>query len=366
MNKFNPILMRANPDYFKLSQDEQERYRLDFFNHESEEEKEKDFEGETLSEKHYRYFDCFAAKQIFNEPLLDDDKLEGKSLYEYNKLRNEFVGFGNDKITLSEFFMSYNNLLDIPTLFDYDYAFEKDQIKLEIEECERTKRDPSKFINKEYKFRLNSIWIRFILNDELFYGSIYSSFFHIHQKLQETISNEVKSYYPHEMIDVEENDESFLGQFGIAVDAKGKEKFLEELERRTYQNCNKIAEEAYNEVLELNLDGVIIEEHEDEDGKHINFIVLNESTAKKITWQDFYKDMKNNEVNIDVLDEIIKKYLNKFKDCIKSDFEDIESNFDPDKVAPIRKMKFIFTDKAKEDIIKLAEKDIKDDSDDIK
>lgn len=357
-NRFNQVLMRVNPEYFNLSEEEQERFRLNYFN--LDDDKEGD---DNLNDKVVRIFEEYLSKNVFNRNIVDEN-LKNKDLYEYNRQKTIFSGYGDDSIVLNEFFMIKNCLLDIPTLYDYDYLFEEDQKRLEIAECERENRDKSDWLTKEYEFTLRSIWFRVILNEELVYGSLLSLSIHLGDILSSCSRKIIDELYPHDFVYAKENDDDIWGQLGLAIDAKGKEAFLDELRVRSYKIINELNEKLVQEINQLNLDCVFIEASKDHDGKNLNVIVPNEHVAKKIRWKHFYKDIKKLEGQDNILNPFIDKYKKLLKERLVAEYQDIEANFDPEKVVPIKKMKIVLTEQAKKDFENIFSNDKNDLEDD--
>lgn len=344
---FNRILMKSNSDFFKLNEKEQTLYRLNFFNE---------------ADENSNIYDAIIGKEFFGKELKNDDfdNFSKEDYAKYNKIKCEFNGYGENNLIVTEFFMIDRYLADLPTVADYDLAFEKDQIVLEIENLKEQKNSEEKikeFENKNYVFRLRTVWLRMIEEDVLHYVTLISGESHIQDLLFNFISNEVDKIYPNEIIKGESNTDSFLGNFGLKVDAKGKEDFLSELKTRSYKDLWKINENLYNEILSLNIDGVINQKEIIDGESHLTSIVINENTASKIKWESFSKDIQENEVEEKVLDELIERKKKEVLEMIKTNHIEIEKNFDPNKVVPIKKMQIIVTEQAMDDLSKSFKED---------
>ena len=107
-------------------------------------------------------------------------------------------------------------------------------------------------------------------------------------------------------------------------------------------------------------DGVILEKkYHSKDENHMTFIVTNESVSKKLNWKTIYQDIKENEIKLSTLDSIIENYKIKINQMVEEHFLDIEKNFIPDQVVPIKETEIIISDQAMSDF----ERIFKDDED---
>jgi len=347
----NRVLMKANPNFFNLSKEDQEDYRLNFANE---------------ADENTEIYDRIIGKELFGKELEADDfdNFNNKEYYKYNMKKCELLGFGNDNLIVNEFFMIDRKLKEMPNVADYDLAFEKDQIKLELENLEEgghsftTKEELEA---KEYSFSLRTIWLNMIIDDSLYYTTLISAKSYISDLLTTELTDCTDLHYPNEIVDVEPNEDSFLGNLGMGIDANGKEDFLDELKRMSYSSLRQICDKMGEELKKENINGTIIKDKSlCKDENNITFIVINEETARKLNWFTLYEDVKTNEVEFSVLDIIVNKYKLKIKEMVEDNYKHIEKNFDPDKVVPIKKRKVIILDSAMKDLEKIAENLIKD------
>ena len=344
---FNRVLMKANPNYFNLPNEDQEDYRLNFFNE---------------ADKNGDIYDSIIGKELFGKELKESDfrNFSDKEYYKYNKKKAEFVGYGDNKIIINEFFMIDRSLKTLKNVYNYDFEYEKEQIVLELKQIEETGHgDPNVFKNKKYNFCLRSIWANMIIENDFYYTTFISASSYMYDMLLSYVTTTVDGFIPNKIKEVEINRSSFLGNFGLKKDANGKEKHLKELTSRSYKSLSSLYENLIEECKNLP-SGVILEKkYHSKDENHMTFIVTNESVSKKLNWKTIYQDIKENEIKLSTLDSIIENYKIKINQIVEEHFLDIEKNFIPDQVVPIKEMEIIISDQAMSDF----ERIFKDDED---
>lgn len=283
------ILLKANPNFNELSNKEELHYKINFF----KEDKNREIFDEMVIKD---YLDLPYDKKIIHEEEIvpSNDLLENifyvnnllmkhpEKLEEYNFLLNLLSGYGDDYITINDFISSDYSILDLKNVSNLNRFHFIDQNILAKEEIlkvdELSEYDVNKIKNKIYDFKMPLFWIRTINDNALCYISLSSVYDYI---------SEILLSYLYEIPDERK-------------DINGS----------CYDILTTIQNDMFIYLNDLDLKGVVEVKHEFDDENELFYVVLNDDTAQKISFESFRCDINNNLVDEAILDDIIDKYKN--------------------------------------------------------
>lgn len=350
----NRVLMRLIPNYFTLSEKEQRKKLYDCFK-KNHKESMSVFEEEISSAIFGRNI-SYAEISVPGTEDFDTFNIE------YIKL----MGFGKSKI--------YNlgrgyelDFIHFGNLYDYDKAYEEDQFQLELELAQEQKNQLriEKFLNAKYKFRLRvSSFLKLGKDDLLESLTVISGLEHVLEELRSLVLSVTHSYYPYKTRPLQEGEEpnGFLGFRGKTRDYNGKQEYADELKRFGFSiaNCEELRDEISSAFESIVKEGVVVLQEErgmfDTSKSYSKtIVVLNSSTAKQISFDEFDKDISSLAVKDYDLQKILNDYSQKLRAKMEEHFNYIEEHFEPGKVENIRKTKVVFTSTFIEELNKLEE-----------
>jgi len=270
-----------------------------------------------------------------------DDYIEDMDLADKGVLNKEklyYSGVGKDFFTFNE----QDNkglLLNNKTLYDYDRS---EFLRREEVISEHSPDYPKK--NYEY-LNLFHDWCRLCVNNRLVYGSLDSLSAYVYSALEDFLDNEVDKIYPHKLVYGKEHGkpegDGFL--WDMVTDANGKERHLEELSQKIYNEFfyKEFSDQITKHCESLALDTVFVKRGKDEDGvsDFFCFVFTDREVVKRIRLEHFYEDvLKNESKNWDVVEKVIRdlevQLLKKLTEC----YEEVEKTVQ-DNVIPMRQKK---------------------------
>ena len=149
MNHFKNFITTENVDFFSLSKEEQDLYKM---------------KNEDLLYDSYR---SFLHKELFNldyEKLPEEDNvLSPTQTLILNKHTQYLSGIGKDWFSINESFESGKSTLSYKTLYDYDY---EDFFYQENAVAENSDNYTAR---KDYEIKMNFIWARGFYKEEFTY-----------------------------------------------------------------------------------------------------------------------------------------------------------------------------------------------------
>jgi len=122
------------------------------------------------------------------------------------------VGIDEAMTFLNESLAENISLLDFKTLFDYDYDDYLFQEEANTKELKR-------YTPRDYYALRFSRWARMIINDQLYYATLYSSAIYLTESLDDHGNDIIQTLIPHEYIDGKNHGKREKGAFdGLSGD----------------------------------------------------------------------------------------------------------------------------------------------------
>ncbi len=263
MNKIiTRALMRHHNDFFKLTEEEQDIFKLQ--------------EHDDLDDK----IEAFINKEL---GLNDDDKDHYK-LLEYNKINLHYIGIGPNYFMLNEFGWK-QEVLKYKNFYEYNEANHNFQEEPDENFPNKT---PHSLFN-----RLND-WARTEIDGGFFYLNLYSYQIWVHYALEEAQTDWIDEHIPYDLVDGPNNGKKEEGGYvwDMRRDAHGKEGWLEQMQDFGYKWVgefydNSIYDEKWNMVFINDTSG------EDYDGDpNKEYIFGSVDCLKNISFKTFVDDCK--------------------------------------------------------------------------
>lgn len=322
-NIANKALIAADQFYHSWSAEKQELFRA------------------TMTESAQQRVDAVLLKEVLDIQCTPENvrttwrDLPLSKLNHLNWAKLLIEGIGNDNIFLNESMADNASLLDFNTLYDYDYddhLFQEEANRKELKDYAG---------RNYYAFRF-SRWARLIINEQLYYATLYSSASYLIERLDDQGSDIIKTLIPHEYVDGKNHGKREKDGFlwDVEIDAAGQEKQLDELKLRWYQYTQERWLELSKQFAHSD-PHVYTEDKHENDELHRNFIFNNERALKLIRWRHFLADCEAIKGNYVDLAEMARLELTNAETWLKSTHQDILTNFDPDVVKLRRKKKIV-------------------------
>ena len=324
----NKALIAANPDYHAWSAEEQEIFRATMRD-------DAQYRVDAVLLSDLLGIQCTAenAREIWRDlPLSKLNTLNWAKLLT--------TGIGDAMITLNELMAENTSLLDFNTLYDYDYD---DHLFQEA----ANKREINNYIERDYYAIRFSRWARLIINDQIYYATLYSQAGYLTQRLEDQGSDLIQTLIPHEYVDGKNHGKPEQGGFlwDVKLDAAGLEKQLDELNSRWRQYTQQ-RWLALSQQCTQSAPAVYTADKNEGDELHRNFIFNNESALKQVRWQHFLSDCEAIKSDYIELAKMEQQELAKAKSWLQATHQDIMTNFDPKGVKRKKKMKVVVAPRA--------------------
>jgi hypothetical protein len=316
--------MKSNPDFFSLSKEEQDRYKLD-------NEEALDFS-----------FKQFAHKELLgveyqDEKFYEDLELSDSDTLELNKLSTYLRGIGDNYFYLNECFDRDKDMLTFKTIYDYDLDDHIFQEKTSMEyrpEEERTELPP-------YLVRLNSRWARCFLDEKDSKGNIESNFYylillspayHIYNQLEEIASNYIEKLIPHDFVQGKNHGKETKGGFvwDYRIKANGLEDPLDDLNKQSRLFIGEAFERMKVDFDNNKQNKIWSIDHSMENDPTKHYIFSDTEVVKNIRFSQWQEDTsKFLTEDITYLEDVLMEEEDKLLRFLDSSFKDILKNFDP-------------------------------------
>ena len=314
----DPLLKRAliksNPSYFSLSEEEQLRYRLELDDH-----------GRFIIDKYILkgLFDLNARTEDELEDLFDS--LSNEQSTQFNTIMLPLLGIGEDNFFLNERFQDGMNISHFETLYDYDFQ------DFEFQEASRSK-EIKLYKAKPYLGSLYAVWARLIIDQQFAYATLDMAAFYIIEKTDDFAFEIIERLIPHDYLDAN-NQEAVDGEptvLNYKINAHGKERQLEDLKSRKNTYIIKRQDEILADFDKKSLEGVYILNEENPDEPAYNFIFTDTKILKETRLKYFLRDCKKHELqDHSSFLAIIEKEKAALKTFLEKEYKDITDNFDP-------------------------------------
>lgn len=269
---------------------------------------------------------CNSAKEVNNAW----EAVSNADLYPLNWAKLLTSGIGEDYLYLNESMEEETNILDVSTLYEYDYA---DYLYQEHARF----RDFPEYKGSGYFGISHSWWIRLLIEGQLYYGTVTSLTTHLMEEIDDAGSDYIDKLIPSKLIEGENNGKRQGGGFlwDMRTDANGLEGQLEELKRRwwAYQNERR---DVLGESLSSWAPAVYtIDENWDDDPSR-TFIFTNSESLKRVRWRCFLSDCATLLTPLSDADDLLKREVELAITFLDKVHKDIIENFSP-KVIRFRK-----------------------------
>jgi hypothetical protein len=328
-------IIRCLPEFFSLSDAEQQRYkstlsRVDYFKVKQHVVKQlfginiindsMDIYLENQSEKNLSN-EIKDASNFINSHLssnlnFGEDDLSNEQNLIVNTHMQPLYGIGEDSFYLDEFLVE--SLLDYDSLYDWYYSSYQWNVENEKER------------DKDYQawpfygdFSLE--WARMLIDGEFYHANLSMASMYIHYELEELGNDYIQKLIPHEIEDsFSEPDNNGYIQMSLTTNAYGLEKPLKQLNNKFRTKLDETESRLQKEFDTMSLQEVLILDERDEDSPGKHFIFSDKEVLKKVNFKTFIKDCRKHEQK-DASSFYIKLEREKqnLTDYLKEQYEDI-------------------------------------------
>ena len=320
------LIMKLDPEFYGLSQEEQNQKRQQF------------------SHLYMDKVDEYLYKELFDlaynpEADFGDDQLDNDQLNVFNAHTTALSGIGDNYFRFNEL---HGKDFDL-TSFDSLSAFDQDAFDYQQS---ANKRDfPDRFIERPYRLYLYHYWARILDESHRFLYLTISSMSYYILDAMEQADDLIDELIPNEFVKGENHGKNDHGGFiwDMRRNAHGKERELEELSDRVREYQQQRYYEM-NEEFHFAETGVFLIERTDDRGDAaMSVIVKNANTADKIRFDYFLRDCRAQETDNVELNVLIEQELSLQEQFIREQYRDICENFDPTVVKFKKKYKLVMS-----------------------
>jgi hypothetical protein len=223
------------------------------------------------------------------------------------------VGFGKDKITLTEYGEN-NDISDLINLKKWDKANYKYQLK-----------HGQTHLDKKYKLYLFGDWCRLIENKKLIYGEIFSLHGYIFDKVLDKLYKLEQGLYPHtsKFKFIKNNDKKNTSTLQTTTKAYGKEKELEKFSNFRMRFTQEILYPKIKKYILKNFSNKtyrIVNKKETFDNYH-QFLFSDNIALKNCKFETFLDDFNKLKGDVRDLKAIEKKFYSYSTNYLMKNFK---------------------------------------------
>ncbi|RDH83658.1 MAG: hypothetical protein DIZ78_14245 [endosymbiont of Escarpia spicata] len=316
-------MIAADPTYHSWSQEQQEIFRATM-DHDARYHIRRSLLGSL------RGIECHTEQEV-------NDAWEVVSipdLYPLNWAMLLTSGIGEDYIYLNESIEDGASILDVSTLYEYDYA---DYLYQEYARF----RDFPEHKGTRYYGISHSWWIRLLIDGQLYYAAVTSLTMHLIGEIEETANGHIDKLIPNKLVEGEDNGKRQDGGilWDMRIDADGLEGQLDELKRRwwAYQDERR---DILGEEFSSWAPAVYTREENWDDDPSRTYIFTNAESLQRVRWRHFLSDCASLLTPLSETDALLKHEVGLTIAFLDEAHADIMENFDP-KVIKLRKKKTI-------------------------
>jgi len=326
---FNRLLMRLNPGYFNLPQQEQLHFRMQ------------------LTDELYEKAEIYLLETLFNvrtKNAKESDAAWEQLNQDQKNLCNAHTtllrGVGEDYFYLNEYFSESRSLNDFPTLYNYDvddFNFQQQARKEEAEKEAKTS-----YQIKPYRLYLPHHWARLIDDGCFYYSTISSLSYYLSNQVEERINELISQLIPHEYKPGSEHGKwDAKGTcWDMRIDANGLEGQLDELKSRCYHYEVELID-AFNERFHNSTPGAVyLLKQEMWGDPHLDVVVQNSEAAKQIHFSSFLRDCRALLGENDNLERLATEAQQIADQFVHEQYQDVMENYDP-KVSRLKRRRKI-------------------------
>ena len=332
-------VMRVRPDYYALSEKEQELYRAG------------------ISSKDSRRIRQSLLKSLLNINVSSleemDDVFEDFS-FEHHTLINKTIlpimGIGEDNFFLNEGLKKRKTLLNFKTLYDYDYDDFQYQERWRRKEC-------TGHVTPPYTGSLYFTWARLMVDGAFYYADLSSLAPYVISQLEDHADDKIKSLIPYEYVEGKEHGADHKGKgfiFDMRKDAGGMEGQLDELQHRYWQYTSERTRELGEIYHQKNVGQVFIFETNNEGDPQLDFVFSDTKALKAVRFKSFMRDCRAIQSDNQYVIALIEEENKRLMQFLEDSYQDVLKNYDPKVVNLHKKRKIIITEQAAKDLSEIA------------
>ena len=220
------------------------------------------------------------------------DNLSIEQKYQVNKELCLIKGIGDDHIMITELgcfhrISSFKNMLEWEIK---NWNFQEEAI---LKETGRYRYGTEYNIHRS----LGGEWCRFIENDKLIYGTLYSLGSYLYYNAEDILSDLINNLIPHEI----HMDHLKNNRMNLRVDAYGREEELKDTQHRLY---DYLAVGLHDDISPLlNISGIIeIDNLDNPYDRDSDIIFCSVNDLKNVRFKHFLSDIHNRQISADILD----------------------------------------------------------------
>ncbi len=266
-------LIAADPAYYSWVRERQEHFRATM-------------DGDARYRVQRSLLASLCGIECNSEKEADDawEAVSNADLYPLNWAKLLTSGIGEDYLYLYESMEEDTSILDISTLYEYDYA---DYLYQEHARF----RDFPEYKGSGYYGISHSWWIRLLIEGQLYYGSVTSLTTHLMEKIDVAGSDYIDKLVPSELIEGEDNGKRQGGGYlwDMRTDANGLEGQLEELKRRWWAYQTERCE-ILGELFSSWAPAIYTKDERWDDDPSRTFIFTNGKSLERVRWRCFLSD----------------------------------------------------------------------------
>lgn len=270
-------VMRVRPDYYALSEEEQELYRAG------------------ISSKDSRRIRQSLLKSLLNidvSSLEEMDAIFEDFSFEHHTLINKTIlpitGIGEDSFFLNEGLKKRKTLLDYKTLYDYDYDDFQYQEKWRRKECKG-------HVTPPYTGSLYFTWARLMVDGAFYYANLSNLAPYVTSQLEDPAYDKIKALIPHKSVRGKEHGADHEGKgfiFDMRKDAGGMEGQLDELQHRYWQYTVDRGRELGEIYHQKGAGQVFIFETNVQGDPQLDFVFSDIKALKSVRFKSFVRDCR--------------------------------------------------------------------------
>jgi len=313
-------MMKARPEYFTWSAEDQERY------------------GVAIPEQDHERL-CQALLRELSGRTIRSPKAAARAAarisleeqHRWNETVLPLVGIGEDCFFLNESFRDSETILNFHTLRAYD---EGDDC---FQEDTRKNEDPT-YRTKPYRGSLYLSWARLFVGRQFTYATLSMAAGYIFAALDESASALIKERIPHRYVRGKNHGkiEGECSRWDLRVDAGGQEALLEELQQQTYVYTQERYDALLTDWNHRGRRGVCLIDVSEPQENNIHFVFSDKEALAAVRFQSFLRDCRAIEMPVDELNQAAEEEKLKLATFIRTQHEELQRTFDPS-VARLRK-----------------------------
>jgi hypothetical protein len=306
-------MMRIRPEFFSWPPQHRERY------------------GANLPEKDKHRLDQTLMKELFGARIRSwkSDSSGGKriplrELNRWNEAILPLVGIGEDCFYLNESLGENNNILDFPTLRDYDeddYRYQENA----------RKQDDRSYASKPYRGSLYLSWVRLFVDEKFTYATLSMVAGYLYARIEEVAADVIEERIPHRYVPGKNHGKAKGKNFqwDMRLAADGQEGLLEELRHRVFEYTRARYDALLTDWDRTNRRGVYWVDTSEPQERNVHFIFSDKNALSAVRCRSFIRDCRAIERGRDELDEAVREQETKLKSFILRQHQELLQTFDP-------------------------------------